>query len=111
MDRVPPTGKTEIEKVEEDLEDEVRKWHDLGMHPNMTQHTNESMWIAKMQIQTIFDIIIKKGLISEEETNLTYKRLMLIDMRKMREQAEAQRREALIPDTPILGPDGQPFKI
>lgn len=111
MDKVPPTQKTDLDKTQEQLDAEAREWSKLGMHPNMTQHSNESMWMFKMQVQSLIDILIKKDVFTEDEINLIYKQLMLIDMQRMREQAMNQRREALVPEMNLLGPDGKPFKL
>lgn len=109
--RVPETRESELEKVNKLLEEEADEWRKLRMHTNMIEHPEDSLWIMKMQIQTIFDILIKSGLRTEDEVNLTYKKLMLTDMRLMRKQVEEKRRDSIVPEMKLLGPDGEPFKI
>lgn len=111
MERVPPTEKTELEKIQDEIEIEAAEWQRVGMTGNMTIHSPESHWISKIQIQAMMNIILMKGLCTQEEMNIQFKRLMLQDMRSLRKQAEEQKREALVPDFNVLGPDGKPFKL
>lgn len=111
MSRVPPTQKTELEKIQAAIEEEAQEWAKLGMNAGGIRHDNESLWILKLQCQAMMNIILKNNLATEEEVNTEFKRIMLGDMRIYREQAEAQRREAIVPRAPLIGPDGKPLKI
>src|SRR5262245_12087940 len=111
MDKIPETKKTELEKLQELVEEESKEWQKLGMHPNMTVHPPESLWTLKMQVQALLNAVIKKGMVTEDEMNIEFRQLMLDDMRNMRAQATQQRRDALVPEIKLVDPSGKPFKI
>jgi hypothetical protein len=117
MDRVPGTEKSELDKLNEELALEEVHWNRLGMTGNMTVHPPESIWVMRMQVQAMMNIILISNLCTEDELNIEFKKLMLTDMRKMREQVELQRRQAIVPkgievpNVEILGKDGRPIKF
>jgi len=111
MERVPGTQKTELEKIQDEIEVEARRWNEIGMRSSGIRHDPESIWILKLQVQAMMNVILEKELATAEEINIQFKTLMLNDMRLYREQAELQRRESLVPEMTLLDPNGKPFKI
>ena len=109
--RVPETKKTDLEKIEEEIESETEEWKKIGMHANMTQHSNESIWMLKVQVQSMMNMILKLEICTQEQLNLEFKQLVLNDMRLLRKEAQAQKEQMLVPQFPLLGPDGKPVKI
>src|SRR5262245_32415415 len=102
--KVPPTQKTEMEKIQKALDHEAEEWNRLGMSANGIRHDAEGIWMLKLQVQAMMNALLQKGLLTEDDVNLQFKQLMLNDMQVYREQAEKQRRDSLVPDIKLLGP-------
>lgn len=124
MDKVPGTKKSELEKAEAALKAEVEAWNNLGMSLDQTQHPNSSIFALRLQVQTIINIMLEKNLVTNEEFNIEFKKLVLADMKQMREANEPeireQRRQAIVggarppiavPHLRLIGPDGKDLKI
>lgn len=124
MKKVPETKKGELEKVQEELQKELEVWNNLGMSLDQTGHPPGSIYAMKMQIQTIINLLLAKNLVTNEEFNIEFKKLLLADMQKMRAENEPAIREArrqhilaggkpdiAIPHLRLLGPDGRDLKI
>lgn len=124
MEKVPETKKSELEKVQSELQKETEIWSELGMTLDQTIHPPGSIYAVKMQMQTIINLLLEKGYATNEEFNIEFKTLILNDMRRMREQEEPAIREArqqhilhgskpdiAVPQLRLLGPDGRDLKI
>lgn len=120
MEKVPGTGKTPLEKVQAELQEEIDLWNELGMSLNNTTHPPASLYAIKMQVQTLINLLIEKNFFTNEEFNIEFKTLILNDMRRLREfhepQIREERRQAIlgggkpditIPNLRIIGPDGK----
>jgi hypothetical protein len=115
------TIQAQLERLVAELQEEVEKWNKLGMNLEGTQHTRESFYLLKMQMQTMINILLAKNFATDDEFNLEFKTLLLKDMQRMREMHEESireaRREAIIQGAvpPLLVPkidlDGKDFNI
>lgn len=109
-----------LEDLQEALDEEAKTWEELGMAMNMVQHSNDSVFILKQQNQAMLNMMLSKGLVTEEELNIEFKTLLLNSMRVLREDFESQRREQVgkmvqpgiaLPDHRLLGPNGERIKL
>lgn len=120
----PGTQKDPLEKLTAKLEKEVEAWNELGMSLENTMHTPSSIYALKMQMQTLINILLEKGIATNEEFNIEFKTLILNDMQRMRAAHEPQireeRRQAIVhgvnrdiavPEIKVIGPDGRDLKI
>ena len=118
MESVPPTQKNEIQKLDEQLEEEQKLWNELGMHGNMTVHPPETIWVLKMQMQALMNVLLMTEVITQDDLNIQFKKLMLQDMRGMREQVVQQKRAQIvapsgiqIPRMALTGKDGKKIEL
>lgn len=120
----PGTRKDPLEKLTKKLEKEVEIWNELGMNLENTVHSPSSIYALKMQMQTLINLLLEKGIATNEEFNIEFKTLILNDMQRMRAVHEPQireeRRQAIVhgvkkdiavPEIRVIGPDGRDLKI
>jgi hypothetical protein len=88
---------TTIEEVQAALEAEQAEWQKAGLSlPNLViPAVSQLMFDMQIKLQAMINVLIVNDIISEEELNLQYKKIMLNDMRTMRESAPEQEREAI----------------
>jgi hypothetical protein len=110
-----------LEEIQAKLDDEAALWEAEGIGINQTSHTNESIFVLKQQSQAILNVLIKSGLITEEQINIEFKTIMYNSMVELRESFLASRRQQVeqmigapkiaLPDHRLIGPDGQEIKL
>lgn len=113
MERIPPTQKTDLEKMREAINEEREEWNKRGLNPNMTVHPPASLWTAKMQIRALMQLLIEKGIIEEEDMDLQFQTILLDEMQVIRGQAEAQQTQpnVAVPEIQLLDQHGRPLKL
>lgn len=77
--------KSDLEKLQEELDAEAALWNERHYHLNNLSHSNESIFQAKAQLQAITNVLIKLGLATEDQLNLEFKTVLLNDLRGVRE--------------------------
>lgn len=122
-DGIPPTGRSELEKIEEALKEEVEEWNALGMSMDGIGVPPNVVYIIKMQVQTLINVGLAKGYFTNDEFNLEFKKLILEDMQRLRIINEPQIRKArmqriikgdgdiAVPKFRLLGPNGEDLLI
>lgn len=100
----------ELEELERQIEIETLAWNELGLHPGSLRHEPESIWVLKLQVQAMMNVLLNKGLIANDELDLEHKRILLNDMKLLKEEFQRQRREALLANTKLVDKSGRKFR-
>lgn len=111
----------ELEKLNEEVDEELQAWNQAGMFLEGIQPSNESLLMLKIQMQTVFNMLLTKTDVTEHDLNVMFKTVMRDTLRELREEfePEAQRRKVAaitgnefeVPQLRLLGPDGKPVRI
>lgn len=124
--KVPGTfSADELEKLDEQIKEELEEWNSLGLFMEGIQPSNESVLMLKIQMQTLFNLVLEHTEITEQSLNIMFKTVMRDSLKDLREKftPEVERRriaqitgkdpeaEIEIPQLRLLGPDGKPVKI
>ena len=108
-------------KLEIALKEELQRWEILGMRaggvPAGFQAPGISVEIfeLEMRLHTAINLLIEKGIITQEEADEKYQQNMLDRLTAIREANEEQIKKArmaqqiAVAQKSILGPNGQPF--
>jgi len=103
------TEEDRLQELNEQIDAEVLEWNKLDLHPNKLRHDPESLWVMKLQLQAIMNVLLAKELLNEEELNIEYKRLQLNDMRILSENYREQRRQSLLANVKLVDGSGKEF--
>lgn len=113
----------ELTSVNAEVEEELEKWNALGMFLEGISTSNESLLMIKIQMQTLFNLVLLKTEITEYDLNLMFKTVMRDSLKDLREkfapEVERRRIAAITGKDPnagievprLIGPDGKPLKI
>ena len=114
-----------LEKVSREVKEELEQWNSLGLFMEGITASNESILMLKIQMQTLFNLILEKTSISEDDLNLMFQTVMRDSLKDLREKftPEVERRRIAaitgidpgagveVPELRLLGPDGKPVRI
>lgn len=111
MNKIPETKKTDLEKANIALLEEIGRWEALGIDHNNTVHTNASVFDFKIKFMALSRVVMEKLGITDEEMNLAYTEIVVEEMKTLRTAFEMQKTDSdvTIPKLGILGPDGKPI--
>lgn len=86
-----------LEEVTQALEEEVRLWNKKGMSltPIHPQRLPESLLEYATKIQAITNLLIVKGLITEDEINFEFRKIMYTNMTMIRESFPEQQSQQI----------------
>lgn len=70
-----------IQQLNEQIEQEMKEWEVLQMHPSQIQF---DQFVTDVWMKTTLDILIEKGITTQEEIDLTFKRRMLKNLKESR---------------------------
>lgn len=111
MEKVPPTEKDPLEKVKNEIEKERREWEKAGITANMTVHPPASLWSTKIKLRALLDLLQEKGIITEEELELTFAEIQLEEMQQLRGIAADQRKATIVPKMTLLDRHGKEINL
>ena len=90
------TKKGRLEAIQKELEEEVKVWDKEGYSIGQIGHPPESIFQLKAQHQALINTLITLKVVDEEELNITFKTIILNDMKMIRENMiEPAKKEAL----------------
>jgi hypothetical protein len=86
-----------LEEVQKALEDEQREWEKIGISIEQVVlgPTPYIMLDLSTRIQAMANLLIRSELVTEEDLNLEYKNIMLVNLRELRESVPEQQRAAI----------------
>jgi ATP-dependent Lon protease len=86
------TKRAQLDQLNKNLEEENKAWDAAGMHVNMVQHDNVSIFELKCKVQAMWNCL-SQGKTDQIDFDLEIKRLILHDMRSIRQQVQPQMEE------------------
>jgi hypothetical protein len=88
---------TTLEEVQAALEAESAEWQKAGINLQNLQLGAIAPMLLDMQakLQALINVVVLDGSITEEGLNFEYKKIILNDMRALREAAPEQEKEAI----------------
>lgn len=86
-----------LEEVTKALEEETKLWNrkGMGLSPIHPQRLPETLLEYATRIQTLTNLLIIKGILTEDEVNFEYRKIMLTNMQIMRESWPDQKSQEI----------------
>jgi len=97
-----PKAETELERLRREVAAEEKKWVEAQMDP---RGVSIDMFNMNCRVLTMVRLLLDKGVVEEEEFNTRYMRVVLEEMRGIREKLQPQLEEARR-KAEILSPQG-----
>jgi hypothetical protein len=86
--------KAQIAEVQAKQEEEDKLWNQMGINLNGLQIPPSEVFKAQCHIQATTNVLIEKGLATEDELTLEMKKLVLKNMQQIRQNTVSRAKEA-----------------
>lgn len=86
-----------LEEIQARLEEEEEEWKKAGLDLGRLQLGNPSavLFELSVKVQTLINILVSKGVATDEEFNIMFKTILLNDMNALRQNAPAHQSEQI----------------
>jgi hypothetical protein len=123
---IPGTfSESEQDKLDKEIQEELKEWQSLGIFLEGITASNESIIMLKIQMQTVFNMLLEHTEVTEDVLNVMFKTVMRDTLRELRSKftPEVERRRIAsitgkdpnapveVPELRLLGPDGKPMRF
>jgi hypothetical protein len=76
-----PADELTLDQLEHAITEELEQWKEEGLDPNGVTH---NVWTMDVQVNTIIQLLFAKGICTQDEFQLTFRRTMLEKLRASR---------------------------